>query len=232
MFVAFIRHGQYHQLEATPSAHQPFPLNEIGRQAAARGVDSLLQMIDRFDLAVSPIMDSSTLLRAWQTAELFRAGLSAAGHVPLKVDSYDALAERGLGSAANLTVSQIEQALHLDPRFEDPPTGWKSDSHYRLPLLGAESHLEAGWRVAAHLTRCAGELAADAQPKSPVKLIVGHGASFRHAAYHLGLLRFGQIKELTVEYAMPMLFEYRGENVWQHVDGRWKRRPQSEPPPG
>ncbi len=226
-FVAFIRHGQYHQLDDTPSAHQPFPLSDTGRQAAQHGIALLLQMIDRFDLSVAPVVDSSSLLRAWQTAELFKTGLRASGHAALEIDSFDGLAERGLGSAANLTVSQIEEVLRQDPRFNKPPADWKSNSEYRLPLLGAESHLEAGRRVAAHLERRATEMLEYPNANRRLKLIVGHGASFRHAAFHLGLLTFQQVRELTVEYATPILFEYCGDKGWRHAAGDWKRRPQA-----
>ena len=98
-------------------------------------------------VAIAPVIDCSTMLRAWRTARLLSEGLDGAFHV----ECFDALAERGVGAAANLSVDEIVTLVEQDPRFDPLPAGWKSDSHFRLPFQGAESLIEAGDRVAAHL---------------------------------------------------------------------------------
>ena len=41
LIAALIRHGDYHQLARTPSAHQPFALNLAGREQARAGAGML-----------------------------------------------------------------------------------------------------------------------------------------------------------------------------------------------
>jgi 2,3-bisphosphoglycerate-dependent phosphoglycerate mutase len=223
LIAALIRHGDYDQLPDTPSAHQPFPLNSAGATQAQAGVQLLHDMLVRNNWTLVPCIDSSRLLRAWQTAVIFAdrlADLAAAGP---HVESYDALAERGVGCLANLTVAQIETVLHQDPRFSAPPADWKADSHYRLPLQGAESLLEAGERVAGHLSQSMAALPPDDHDR--VKIFVGHGAAFRHAAYHLGVLAFAQLRQLSMFHCRPVMLECLSGGQWRHVEGDWKVRP-------
>jgi 2,3-bisphosphoglycerate-dependent phosphoglycerate mutase len=222
LIAALVRHGDYHQLADTPSAHQPFPLTGAGERQARGGAQSLHDMMVRNDWALVPSIDSSRMLRAWQTAEVFAARLAGLSTESPQIGSYDTLAERGVGCLANLTIAQIEAVLRQDPRVADPPADWKADSHYRLPLQGAESLLEAGERVAAHLSQAMGAL----QPDGPdrVKIFAGHGAAFRHAAYHLGILSFGQLRELSMFHCQPVLIEYLPGGAWHHIGGEWKLR--------
>jgi 2,3-bisphosphoglycerate-dependent phosphoglycerate mutase len=225
LIAALIRHGEYHQLADTPSAHQPWPLTSEGESQAQEAAQQLLNVIHHNDWSLVPAIDSSRMLRAWQTAVIFAdrlAGLSAAAP---QVESHDALAERGVGCLANLTMSQIEAVLRQDPRVADPPTDWKADSHYCLPLQGAESLLQAGERVAAHLTQSMAALAPDEQDR--IKIFVGHGAAFRHAAWHLGVLEFGQIRQLSMYHCRPVMIEYLPGGQWRHVEGEWKVRSES-----
>jgi broad specificity phosphatase PhoE len=224
LIAALIRHGDYHQLTDTPSAHQPYPLNSEGENQAQQGAQLLHDMLVRNDWTLEPAIDSSRLLRGWQTAVIFadRLAALAASTATLRVESYDELAERGVGCLANLTIAQIEDILHQDPRVSDPPADWKADSHYRLPLQGAESLLEAGERVAAHLSQAMAVLPADDSDR--VKLFVGHGAAFRHAAYHLGVLAFEQIRQLSMFHCRPVLIEHLAGGQWRHVEGDWKVR--------
>lgn len=224
LIAALIRHGDYHQLPDTPSAHQPYPLNSAGEAQAQEAAQVLRKLIveNGWDLIAS--IDSSRMLRAWQTAGIFAAALHDSVASGLQVESFDDLAERGVGCAANLTTMQIEEVLQLDPRVPDPPADWKADSRYRLPLQGAESLLEAGERVAGHLSR---RMAALPQNTSDsIKLFVGHGAAFRHAAYHLGVLAFDQIRQLSMYHCQPLLMEYLPPGQWRHVGGEWKIRPE------
>lgn len=224
LFAALIRHGDYHQLPDVPSAHQPFPLNSEGETQAQEGAQLLHDMIVRNEWALVPAIDSSRLLRAWQTAGIFADRLADLVASTPQIESYDELAERGVGCLANLTIAQIEAVLHQDPRVSDPPADWKADSHYRLPLQGAESLLEAGERVAGHLSKSMAGLLPDDHDR--IKIFVGHGAAFRHAAYHLGVLAFEQIRQLSMFHCQPVMIEYLPGGQWRHVEGDWKVRPE------
>ena len=220
---ALIRHGQYHQLADTPSAHQPYALTEQGKTTVLDEADSFAAVLALHGWSVAQRIDSSNMLRAWQTAMIFVDRLYEHEMPSTLIDSFDALAERGLGSVANLTVQQIEQIIIEDPRYEEPPQGWKSDSHYCLPFQGAESLLQAGIRVAEHMQQQMKKLRTEADVDS-VKLFVGHGAAFRHAAYHLGILEFEQLAQFSMHYAHPVLVEYADDGSWRHIGGEWKVR--------
>ena len=226
LIAALIRHGDYQQLPDTPSAHQPYPLNSEGETQAREGAQILYDMVTRNGWTLVPSIDSSRLLRAWQTATIFADRLAELSSFAPCIESYDALAERGVGCLANLTITQIEDVLRQDPRVTSPPAGWKADSHYRLPLQGAESLLEAGERVAAHLLQAMTALPPDEHDR--VKVFVGHGAAFRHAAYHLGVLAFDQLRQLSMFHCQPVMLEYLPDGSWRHAEGDWKvRSPQS-----
>ena len=225
LIAALIRHGDYHQLADSPSAHQPYPLNNAGERQAQEAVQLLHDVILHNDWSLVPAIDSSRMLRAWQTAVILADGLAELVACKTSVESYDALAERGVGCLANLTTTQIEAVLRQDPRVTEPPADWKADSHYCLPLQGAESLLQAGERVAAHLSQSMASLAPGEHDR--LKLFVGHGAAFRHAAYHLGVLEFGKIRRLSMYHCRPVMIEYLPGGQWRHVEGEWKVRPES-----
>jgi len=225
LIAALIRHGDYHQLADAPSAHQPYPLNSAGEARAREGAQVLHDMIVRNDWTLVPSIDSSRMLRAWQTANIFADRLAGLAPATLQIGSYDALAERGVGCLANLTIAQIEAVLQQDPRAADPPVDWKADSHYRLPLQGAESLLEAGERVAAHLSKSMAALPPDGHDQ--VKIFVGHGAAFRHAAWYLGVLEFAQLRQLSMFHCQPVMIESLPGGQWRHVGGEWKLRSES-----
>ena len=220
---AIIRHGQYHQRANTPSAHQPFPLTEKGCQQAQNATQAIQQQLAQQGWQLHHEVDCSSLLRAWQTAEILRQQLFKGSEQPGYLQHTAALAERSLGSAANLTVEEIESIVTADPRYPTPPTDWKSNSHYQLPLLGAESLMQSGKRVAAYLQQRMKQLS-DGIGRDTLKLFVGHGAAFRHAAYQLGVLKFEQIAELSMYHAEPVYLELLADGSWCHVAGRWKIR--------
>ena len=227
VIAALLRHGEYHQLPGTPSALQPFPLTAVGAEQAERSVSLLQGALQMFNWSLCPVIDSSRLLRGWQTAEVIRNGLQANLSSHLEIADFDELAERSLGSAANLTVQQIESVLREDPRFESPPPAWKSDSHYRLPLQGAESLMQAGERVARHLDTRLAELQQQVEVDT-VKIFVGHGAAFRHAAHHLGVMTFERIAALSMYHCRPVFLERRYAGAWRHLTGEWKVRSRGE----
>lgn len=225
-FVALIRHGAYHQRPDTPSALQPYPLTEGGRVQAQACGDTLVRILDENGWALDEAAWSSPQLRAWETAQLALSRLSHAGH-EASVTQTPALSERSVGSAANLTLSEIEEVLNADPRFEAPPPGWKSNSDYQLPLHGAESLMMAGARVADHLR----QITSGPAPARPtLTLCFGHGASFRHAAFHLGVLTRDRIAQLSMYHARPLLLCYNAQGTWRHCGGSWKVRGRKDIP--
>ena len=220
LIAVFIRHGDYHQLPDTPSAHQPFQLTQQGMDQAHAAAALLMEMAKTNQWQIHQRIHSSNLLRGWQTADIIASALGSG----FQVEGFDALAERCMGSAANLTVQQIEEILQMDPRFDLPSPQWKSDSHYRLPLQGAESLLEAGERIASHVSQQIESLRIHGQ-QNIMQLFVGHGAAFRHAAYHLGVLSFEQVAQLSMYHAVPVAMEAMQGQAWRHVTGDWKVRP-------
>ena len=231
LIVALVRHGDYQQPPGVPSAHLPYPLTADGIEQAAAAAESLFGVASEQSWDIYPLVDSSCQLRGWQTASIIASGLDQLGVNGATVESFAELAERGLGSAANLTVTQIESVVAADPRYEPLPAGWKSDSYFRIPLQGAESLMQAGERVMRHVTGCADsllqEIAADT-----LKIFVGHGAAFRHAAVHMGLLTVRQAVALSMYHCQPVYFErlvdHMDDNKWRHVGGEWKIRKEQD----
>ncbi|MCB1773635.1 MAG: histidine phosphatase family protein [Gammaproteobacteria bacterium] len=227
LIAAILRHGEYQQLADTPSAHQPFPLTESGFRQARAAAAPLLETCDARGWHLHPVIDSSNLLRGWQTARDLADTLAELSGQRFEVEGHDALAERGLGSAANLSVARIEDIVEADPRFPPLPANWKSDSHFRLPLQGAESLIDAGARVAAHMRRRMEEMAARVD-RDTVRLFVGHGAAFRHAAYHLGAMALDDVGRFSMYHARPIyLLAGDAGTPWRQVAGEWKLRSSS-----
>ncbi|MCU7835871.1 MAG: phosphoglycerate mutase family protein [gamma proteobacterium symbiont of Taylorina sp.] len=230
IIAALVRHGDYQQLENTPSAWQPFPLNKEGLGHAQSAAQDIRDRLVEQHWHLQAECDSSQLLRAWQTADIICRLLKdkTFSHDPeqaidIQINSYDALAERSVGSAANLNISQIEKIIDNDPRFEALPKDWKSNSHFCLPLQGAESLMDSGKRVAEHLLKAMTDLKQSVQPAT-MKIFVGHGAAFRHAAYHLGILEFEQIAQLSMYHGQPVYIELLDDGSWVQIAGQWKIR--------
>ncbi|MCG8670313.1 MAG: histidine phosphatase family protein [Pseudomonadales bacterium] len=223
ILVAIIRHAHYNQLLDTPSAHQPFPITANGEAEATEASQELKAFIEENQLTLCPSIDSSQLLRAWQTAKILSDCLQDCFTQAPSITCYDDLAERSVGSAANLTVKTIEEIIAGDPRYDNLPPNWKSNSHFKLPLQGAESLLEAGERVAKHLVKQANDLKANVQ-EDTLKLVVGHGAAFRHAAHHMGILDLDRVAQLSMYHARPVFLELSDDGQWSHVAGEWKVR--------
>lgn len=174
------------------------------------------------DCVLDPVIETSPLLRAWQTASIAAHRISRDFGFELRVTEVAALMERGLGSLANLTTDAIVQVLTDDPRFGAPPPDWKTNRSYRLPMPGAESLKEAGERVAQHLTRTATQLAQESK-RDCVKVIVGHGAALRHAAVTLGVLDAERVAALSMHHCQPLFWEWSA-GAFHHVAGEWKVR--------
>lgn len=225
LIAALVRHGDYHQLEDTPSAHQPFPLNTAGEGHARRAAEVLAEILGQHGWSLLPLFNTSRMLRAWQTARIMADELQRMGVVsaPITLQSFDELAERCVGSAANLTRKQIEEVVRQDPRFNDLPGDWKTNGHVQLPFQGAESLMQSGHRVATYLNRVMSELASTVDTDS-LKVFVGHGASIRHAAYHLGVMDYDEVRKYSMSHGKPVLLEYIADDHWKHVAGEWKIR--------
>ncbi|MCN4145231.1 MAG: histidine phosphatase family protein, partial [Thiohalomonas sp.] len=227
IIAALIRHGDYQQLKDTPSAWQPFPLNEAGKDHARSAAEDIHNTLIQQNWLLYPACDSSRLLRAWQTAKIICEQLknthSHKREQVISIDSFDALAERSVGSAANLTLAQIEEIIHSDPRFDSLPEDWKSNRHFCLSLQGAESLMNSGKRVADYITKSLSDLQKSLKQPT-LKLFVGHGAAFRHAAYHLGILSFEQIARLSMYHGQPVFIERLEDGSWTHIAGQWKIR--------
>jgi broad specificity phosphatase PhoE len=238
--LAWIRHGEYAQPPGVPSAHLPHGLTTRGREQALEAARVVWQQVQQQGLELDPVVDCSRLRRAWETADVLARELENLGSPKLIVKEFDALMERSLGAAANLTVEQIEAVLAADPRFERPQAGWKRDAHYTLPLPGAESLSRAGERVARHVrARMRALDVADSTSssspcstsKAPLVLFVGHGGAFRHAASELGLLSPADVERLSMQNGAPIFFEFhasrdgdvKGER-WLRVAGDWRER--------
>ncbi|MCE7519431.1 histidine phosphatase family protein [Vreelandella titanicae] len=237
--LALIRHGEYSQLADTPSALQPYPLTEKGAEDVREQARRFGAWLTTSGYQLNAEIHCSTLLRAWQTAEIFREELTPLFAEPPRLRSFSALCERSVGALANLSIQEIERIVALDPRLEPLPKGWKSASDFRLPFDGAESLLEAGARVAAHL-----QALLEPQPRpettkqrnqlkqlnhlNQLQLVVGHGASIRHASYHLNVIPFSDIKRLSMFHGHPVVFE-RHNQGWHRLYGNWKQRQPADP---
>jgi 2,3-bisphosphoglycerate-dependent phosphoglycerate mutase len=221
--LALIRHGEYAQPAAVPSAHLPYGLTVSGREQAEDAASSVLEFAVRSGLRLHPIIDCSRLRRAWETATLMASSLAERTGQQFSCQEFDDLAERSVGAVANLSVQAIEAILGEDPRYSVPPSGWKRDPDYRLPFQGCETLAEAGARVARHLSRTAAALGEE----SPI-LLVGHGGAFRHAARELGILSSAQVASLSMGYGVPLYFQVErlqnGADRLVHLAGDWRQR--------
>lgn len=222
LIAALIRHADYQQLADTPSALQPFQLTEEGFEQASSAAKLITRQCLQQGWEINPDIACSKQLRAWQTASTLAESL--AQHTNYSIEEYTELAERHVGSVANLAVKDVEKIVKLDPRYPDLPENWKSNSHFCLPFQGAESLFESGKRVADFLQQQMQNRLKQAYSTDQLHLFIGHGAAFRHAAYHLGVLQFEQIAQLSMHHCQPIYLEYTAENKWQHIAGNWKVR--------
>jgi len=220
--IAVLRHADYHQPLDVPSATLPYPLTEQGKLQAKSAAKGILDFCNRHNLEIDTVIDTSRMLRAYQTGSLISEVLKHETGLSYELTEYSELAERSVGAVANLTVTQIEKLLEQDPRYASPPPDWKSSSYYSLPFQGAESLINAGARVAAYFQKLADKLGGSKNPH--LKIVVGHGAAIRHAAVHLALLNLNEAANFSMHHASA-LYLYREDNYrWTIVEGYWKLR--------
>lgn len=220
MQFCFLRHGHYVQGDGIPSALLPHPLTPKGIQQSEQGVTELIKTIHQSEFSIPDCIITSSLLRAFQTAKIFQLALEKTFNVKIPLIETDMLWERSMGSLSNLSVEEIERIIALDPRHPSPPNNWKSSFDYALPYPYAESLSDAGKRVQNCIIQNT------AQFNSP--LFVGHGASFRHAAYFLGILSKEEIAKFSMYHAHPLIFNRNGSNQLVKQSGDWKIRERKE----
>ena len=213
---ALIRHGHYHQPPDTPSAFLPHPLTELGVQQARDCAPAITDWAASHGLRIHSVIDTSRMLRAWQTGQEIAGVLGPA----FTITEHEALAERSVGAAANLSLPQIDAVIAADPRCKPLPPHWKANADFRLPLQGAETLREAGTRVAAHFEQCMNKLTG-----GELKLFIGHGAAFRYAAVKLGVLTEDEAPRLSMHHCRPVYLE-RIDGQWRQAGGEWKVRKQ------
>ncbi|EAV40205.1 Phosphoglycerate/bisphosphoglycerate mutase [Stappia aggregata IAM 12614] len=221
-FAILVRHGAYHQKPDTPSALQPYALTDAGKVQAQEAGSEIADIARQEGFRLAPEILCSRQLRAWQTAALLGQSLGERLGSDFTITEDEALAERSVGALANLTLREIEQVIADDPRTAPLPRDWKSNSHHRLPVQGAESLMDAGERVAAFLEQKMADLNDRAGPNA--RIFVGHGASIRHAAHCLGVLSFDQIRQLSMHHARALVLKLDGNGTWTHHGGDWKQR--------
>jgi 2,3-bisphosphoglycerate-dependent phosphoglycerate mutase len=237
---ALVRHGDYHQPERVPSAQLPHPLTSKGEEQARALGPAIAAEAEALGLTLDPVIDCSTLLRAWQTATLAATTLdqhTADGRPDaprFSVAEFLALSERSVGAGANLSVDAIAEALALDPRYPLLPLGWKAHPRFRLPVPGAESLMMAGARVAAHIETRVHELrqtrsGSGAGSGGWLKLFISHGGALRHAAVCMGALELETVPKVSMHHCGYVLVEHRpdpdgGPGRWHTIGGRWKQR--------
>lgn len=214
----FLRHSAYQQPEGVPSAMLPHALTQEGLDIAQQKASEMVTFFKNKQDLLPRVIETSVLLRAFQTAEIIQQAFEEAFGLKIPITQTERLMERKVGSVANLTVQEIEKIIAQDPRFENPPKGWKSQSDYRLPFPDCESLLEAGRRVFEYIR--------DGFEDERYRVIVGHGASFRHAAVELGVLTMNDIPKLSMHYAEPLYFE--NQKGWKLIKGAWKIRARKE----
>lgn len=227
VIAALVRHARYEQPDSVPSAHLPHPLTPEGEDQARALAGVLTGLAARHGASMHPVLDSSRMLRAWQTAELAARGLGSDRRT-FTVEEFDALAERSVGAAANLTLAGIEAVIRRDPRCGPLAPGWKTERNLRLPLQGAESLADAGRRTARHLEERTADLPG---PLPRMKVFVGHGGAFRHAAVTLGVLSEDAASRLSMWHCRPVLLARSAPGRWEHLDGDWKQRVTPEDAP-
>lgn len=218
--IALVRHAQYQQLPDTPSALQPFPLTAEGERIALSCGEELVTFLKRSGRRLHPVIYCSASLRAWQTAFLIQTILQEKLQASIELSESANLCERSVGAVANLSATKIEKIVAEDPRYADLPSGWKSDSHFCLPFPGAESLMQSGKRVASFIVDTLKPFTVNSQE---LVIFVGHGASFRHAAYQMKILPFDNIAQLSMHHAKPIILEC-SQNGWIQLYGQWKQR--------
>lgn len=220
---AFVRHGHFDRPDEVASAHSLFPLSAKGEEQARRAAGPILGFCEEFDLELDSRIESSQLLRAWQTAKWIAESLEARLDRHFDVLQRDELIERGLGSCANLTFTRIREMLEADPRIGPLPVNWRRTPEFRLPVQGAESLMQAGARTAARVAASIDSIPDD-DPRDVMRLFVAHSGCLRHAAVQLGAIDVRAVPGLSMDFTQTVLIEKLRNGDWVHVAGQFKKQ--------
>jgi 2,3-bisphosphoglycerate-dependent phosphoglycerate mutase len=215
-----VRHGHFDRPENTASAHSPLPLSATGRAQAEQAAPVIAQACAERSLEIDEQIEASSLLRAWQTASVLAEQWAARSGREYRVVERDALIERGLGSAANLTFDRIRELIELDPRLPSLPEGWRRTPDFRLPLRGAESLMDAGRRTAACIAEGIDAIP-DEDPRDLARVFVAHSGCLRHAAVVLGALDLEVVAARSMEFVQAVLIEREAGDRWRLVGGEF-----------
>jgi 2,3-bisphosphoglycerate-dependent phosphoglycerate mutase len=220
---AFIRHGHFDRPDQVASAHSLFPLSATGRDQARNAVDPILDCCEELGLEIDLRIEASQLLRAWETANLISEALHNRTGQRFHVIVHDELAERGLGSCANMTFDAIRDILAEDPRLVPVPEGWRRMPEFRLPVQGAESLMQAGARTAARVATSLDSIPAE-DSRDLMRLFVAHSGCLRHAAVALGALDVRIVPGLSMDFAQAIYLEKLPSGDWIQVAGQFKKQ--------
>lgn len=223
----FVRHGHFDRPAGTASAHSLLPLSARGREQVIAASDRILEYCEEFGLELDARIESSQLLRAWESANLIAEGLASRTGRRFHVIQRDELIERGLGSCANMTFDQIDAAIAADPRLGPLPQGWRRMPEFRLPVQGAESLMLAGARTAARVAASLGSIPLDDR-RDVLRLFVAHGGCLRHAVVQLGALDVRAAPGLSMDFAQTILIEKMSQGDWVHLAGQFRKQLRSE----
>ena len=218
-----VRHGHFERPDGVASAHSLFPLSELGRDQARQAADPILEYCEELGLELDPRIESSQLLRAWETANLIAKALSERTGQRFHVQQRDEMIERGLGSAANLTFDKIQAMLAADPRLGALPRGWRRMPEFRLPVQGAESLMQAGARTAARIATSLNSIPAN-DSRDLMRLFVAHSGCLRHAAVVLGAIDVRVVPGLSMDFAQSILIEKLSGGDWVHIAGQFRKQ--------
>ena len=220
---AFIRHGHFDRPEGVASAHSLYPLSQRGRDQARKVADLILATSEEMGLELGPRIESSQLLRAWQTANLIAESLTARTDKRFHVVQRDELIERGLGSCANMSFDEIRATLAADPRLRPLPEGWRRLPEFRLPVQGAESLMQAGARTATQVVTSLNSIPAE-DPRDWMRLFVAHSGCLRHATVQLGALDVRMVAGLSMDFAQVVFIEKLPSGDWVQIAGQFRKR--------
>ncbi len=220
---AFVRHGHFDRPENVASAHSLFPLSRRGREQARQAADPILELCQEMGLELDPRIESSQLLRAWETANLIAESLTMRTGKRFHVLQRDELVERGLGSCANMTFDAIRAMLSDDPRLGTLPENWRRMPEFRLPVQGAESLMQAGARTATRVATSLDSIPAE-DSRDLMRLFVAHSGCLRHAAVQLGAVDVRVVSGLSMDFTQAVFVEKVPNGDWVHIAGQFKKR--------
>lgn len=159
--IILVRHGETDwNRDRRIQGRTDIPLNDTGRRQARDAAAALRVQLGEVD----PLVVSSDLSRARETAEIIAAGLG----VPLS-HAYPELRERAYGDAEGVDTAEFFA------RWGD----W-----YTAEVPGAESRDDLRLRAIDALQRVVRDARRDAAPAAPPVVIVSHGALIREVILH------------------------------------------------